>query len=95
MEVHPELINSIDLSVDEVHQELVNLQKDKAGGPNCVPAYLPQIVADFLAASLSKLFQLSFSTRSLPRDWVTAILTLYQFIKKVIVIFHPTTAQLV
>ena len=74
MEVHPELINSIDLSVDEVHQELVNLQKDKAGGPNCVPAYLPQIVADFLAAPLSKLFQLSFSTGSLPRDWVTAIL---------------------
>ena len=65
-------INSIDFSVDEVHQELVGLQKDKACGPDCVPAYLLQIGADFLAAPLSKLFQLSLSTGSLPRDWVTA-----------------------
>ena len=70
--VHPELINSIDFSVDEVHQELVNLQKHKACGPECVPAYFLQIGADFLAAPLSKLFQLSLSTGSLLRDWVTA-----------------------
>ena len=52
--------------------DLVNLQKDKACGPDCVPAYLLKIGADFLAAPLSKLFQLSLSTGSLPTDWVTA-----------------------
>ena len=35
--------------MNKVHQELVNLQKDKACGPDCVPAYLLQIGADFLA----------------------------------------------
>ena len=52
--------------------DLVNLQKDKACGPDCVPAYLKKVGADTLAAPLSKLFQLSLSTGSLPRDWVTA-----------------------
>ena len=46
----------------------MNLQKDKA----CVPGYLLKIGADFLAVPLSKLFQLSLSTGTLPRDWVTA-----------------------
>ena len=41
-------------------------------GPDCVPAYLLQIGADFLAAPLSKLFQISLSSGILPRDWVTA-----------------------
>ena len=58
--------------MDEVHTELVNLQKDKAFGPDYVPAYLLQVGADFLAAPLSKLFQLSLSSGTLPRDWVTA-----------------------
>jgi len=40
LEVHPEVINSINFSVDEVHTELVNLQKDKACGPDCtLPIY--------------------------------------------------------
>ena len=34
MEAHPELINSIDFPVDEGHKELLNLQKDKACGPD-------------------------------------------------------------
>ena len=52
--------------------ELVNLQKEKACGPDYVPAYLLKIGTDFLAAPLSKLFHLSLSTGSLPKDWVTA-----------------------
>ena len=72
LEVHPDLINTIVFSVDEVHMALMNLQKDKACGPDCIPAYLLTIGADFLAVPLSKLFQLSLSTGTLPRDWVTA-----------------------
>ena len=40
LEVYPDLNNSIDFSVDEVHMALMNLQKDKACGPDCVPAYI-------------------------------------------------------
>ena len=72
LEVHPDLINSIDFSVNEVHMALINLQKDKACGPDCVLAYLLKIGVDFLAVPLNKLFQLSLSTGTLPRDWVTA-----------------------
>ena len=43
LEVNPDLINSIDFSADEVHMNLVNLQKDKSCGPDCVPAYLLKI----------------------------------------------------
>jgi len=72
LKMNPELISSIDFSVDEVHKELLSLQKDKACGPDCIPAHLLQVGTDFLAAPLSKLFKLSFSTGTLPRDWVTA-----------------------
>jgi len=80
--MNPELISSIDFSVDEVHKELLSLQKDKACGPECISAHLLQVGADFLAAPLSKLFKLSLSTGTLPRDRVTQ-LTLYQSIKRV------------
>ena len=45
LEVHPDLINTIVFSIDEVHIALMNLQKDKACGPDCVPAYLFEIGA--------------------------------------------------
>ena len=69
---HPDLINSIDFAVKGVHTELLNLQRDKACGPDHISAYLLLKGANFLALSLTKLFQLSLSTGILPRDWVTA-----------------------
>ena len=72
MEYHPDLIDTIDFSVEEVHGELLNLQGGKACGPDHVSAHLLQKGADFLAPTLTKLFQLSFSTGILPSDWVTA-----------------------
>ena len=72
LEYHPDLINTIDFSVEEVHGELLNLQGGKACGPDHVSAHLLQKGADFLAPPLTKLFQLSFSTGILPSDWVTA-----------------------
>ena len=94
MEVHPDLINTIDFSVDEVHMALMNLQKDKACGPDCVPAYLLKVGADFLAVPLSKLFQLSLSILGL-YPGTGSQPTLCQFIKRVIAISHQTIAQLV
>jgi len=70
--------------------KVVNLQKHKACSPDCFPAYLLKISANFLAAPLSKLFQLSLSSGSSPKDWIVA-----KFIKKGRQPSHPTTAQLV
>ena len=72
LEYHPDLIDTINFSVEEVHRELLNLQRDKACGPDHVSAHLLQKGADFLASPLTKLFQLSLSTGTLPNDWVTA-----------------------
>ena len=58
--------------MEEVYRELLNLQGDKACGPDHVSARLLQRGADFLAPPLTKLFQLSLSTGTLPNDWVTA-----------------------
>ena len=69
---HPDLIDSIDFAVEEVHMELLNLKRDKACGPDHISVYLLLKGADFLAPPLTKLFQLSLSTGILPRDWVTA-----------------------
>jgi len=74
--------------------ELSILQRDKACGPDHVSAYLLQKGADFLAPPLTKLFQLSFSTGILPRDWVIQLI-LYQYIRRVTNIYPRTTALLV
>ena len=58
--------------MEEVHREQLNLQRDKACGPDHVSSYLLQKGADFLASPFTKLFQLSLSTGTLPNDWVTA-----------------------
>ena len=68
LEYHPDLIDTINFSVEEVHRELLNLQRDKACGSDHVSAYLLQKGADFLASPLTKLFQLSLSTGTLPND---------------------------
>jgi len=62
LEYHPDLIDTINFSVEEVHRELLNLQRDKACGPDHVSSYLLQKGADFLASPFTKLFQLSLST---------------------------------
>lgn len=68
LEYHPDLV---DFSVEKVHSELLNLQQGKTCGPDHIPAYLLQKGTDFLA-SLTKMFQLSLSTGTLPKEWVTA-----------------------
>ena len=72
LEYHPDLIDTINFSVEEVHTELLNLRRGKACGPDHISAHLLQKGADLLASPLTKLFQLSLSTGTLPNDWVTA-----------------------
>ena len=55
LEYHPDLVDSIDFSVEEVHSELLNLHGDKACGPDHIPVYLLQKGPDFLAPSLTKM----------------------------------------
>ena len=61
---YPKLIDTV--------EELVNLQRDKACGPDSIPAHLLKVGADFICSPLSRIFQLSLDSSSLPRDWITA-----------------------
>ena len=69
---YPKLIDTIKFTPENVYEELVNLQRDKACGPDSIPAYLLKVGADFICLPLSRIFQLSMDTGSLPRDWITA-----------------------
>ena len=44
---HPDLIDSVEFSTEEVHAELSNLHPDKACGPDHISAYLLQKGANF------------------------------------------------
>ena len=48
------------------------MQSDKACGPDNIPAQLIKVTADFICTPLSRIFQLSINSGSLPRDWITA-----------------------
>ena len=90
LKYHPNLIDTIDFSVEEVHGELLNLQGEKACGPDLISARLLQKGADFLAPPLIKLFQFHSQLGLYP---VTGLqLTLYQCTRRVTNIFHLTTA---
>lgn len=93
LEYHPHLINSINFSVEEVHMEPINLQRDEACGPYHILAYLLQKGADILALPLSKLFQLSFPLEFYLETGSQVIL--HQFTRRVTTIYHPTTGLLV
>lgn len=71
LQLQPPLIDSITFTADNVFHEHTNLQCDKACGPDSIPTILLQKRAEYISASLSKLFQLSLSSGKLSRDWVT------------------------
>ena len=83
---YPKLIDTIKFTPENVCEELVNLQRDKACGPDSILAYLLKVVADFICLPLSN------------SPWTQAhylgtglLLKLFQFIKRVINTFPPTT----
>ena len=69
---HPSIIQTIEFNVEEVYNELKSLNCSKACSPDLIPARLLKLGAEFIAPSLTKLFQLSFSSGKLPLDWISA-----------------------
>ena len=53
----PSIIQSIKFNVEEVRTELESLNPSKACGPDLIPARLLKLGAEFIAPSLTKLFQ--------------------------------------
>ena len=68
----PSIVKSIEFHVEEVRTELVNLDPSKACGPDLIPARLLKLGAEFIAPSLTRLFQLSITSGELPLDWISA-----------------------
>jgi len=66
------LIDTIKFTPEDIFEELNVLQHDKACGPDNLSAHLLKAAAEFISLPLSHLFQLSLSSSTLPRDWVTA-----------------------
>ena len=85
---NPKLIHTIRFTPENVYRELANLKSDKACGPDCIPAQLLKAGADIICSPLSKIFQLSLDSGSLPRDWITA--NIVPVHKKAINIYPPT-----
>ena len=69
---HPSIIQSIEFNAEEVYNELRTLNCGKACGPDLLPSRLLKLGAEFIAPSLTHLFQLSLSSGELPLDWISA-----------------------
>ena len=69
---HPSIIHTIEFNVEEIYNELRSLNCNKACGPDLLPSRLLKLGAEFIAPSLTHLFQLSFSSGKLPLDWISA-----------------------
>lgn len=61
------------ISEEGVRRRLEKLIESKATGPDEIPARFLKIMAPILARPISQLFQQSFSTGVVPRDWKNAI----------------------
>ena len=51
------IIESIKFTTEDVYEELINLQCDKACGPDLLPSRLLKLSAEFIAPFLARLFQ--------------------------------------
>ena len=68
----PSLIDCVDFSPELVYEHLCNIDPSKACGPDLLPGFLLKNCAEFIAAPLAYLFNLSMRTGMLPEDWTTA-----------------------
>ena len=62
----PSAIQIVEFNVEEVCNELHNLNCYKTCGPDLLPSCLLKLGAEFIAPSLTHLFQLSISSGKLP-----------------------------
>ena len=68
----PSLIDSVNFSPVIVYKHLCDIDPSKACEPDILPGFLLNNCAEFIAASLAYLFNLSMRTGTLPQDWITA-----------------------
>ena len=68
---HPSIIHTIEFNVEEIYNELQSLNCNKACGPDLLPPRLLKLGTEFIAPSLTHLFQLLFSSSKLPLDWIS------------------------
>ena len=66
------IIHSVNFTSEGVYYELVNLDVSKACGPDHITPKLLKLSADFISDPLSRLFNQSMSSGTLPKDWTTA-----------------------
>ena len=71
LQVLPSVIDSVHFTPEDVYQELCLLDPKKACGPDQLPPFLLKEAAEFISSPLSKLFNQSMSTGTLPCDWTT------------------------
>jgi len=66
------IIQSITFTTQDVYQELMQLNPNKACGPDQLTPFLVKKSADFICDPLCKLFNQSMSMGTLPKDWTSA-----------------------
>ena len=66
------IVESITFTTQDVYQELLQLNLNKACGPDLLTPQILKRSADFICESLCNLFNQSMSMGLLPKDWTTA-----------------------
>jgi len=65
-------LTDIEVSVDEVHDHLKNLDTSKPSGHNGIPARLVKECGDQIVPTLSAIFNQSLGSATLPSKWISA-----------------------
>ena len=68
----PLLLDSISVSESPFFELLRDLDSSKACDPDLIPARLLEEGAKEISHSLSRIFQLSLCSGTLPQDWISA-----------------------
>ena len=75
----PSIIQSITFTTQDVFQELLQLNPNKACGPDLLTPLLLKRNAGFICESLCNRFNQSMAMGSLPKDWTSAnVIPLYK-----------------
>ena len=82
------MLESINISPDDVKQAIKQLKSNKAPGPNLIGPRLVKETSNELATPLSELYNLSLNTKTYPTPWKKANVCL---ISKQIILVRPMT----
>jgi hypothetical protein len=62
-------MNDININWKGVHKLIINLNVNKATGPDQVPAFILKVAANEVAPALTKIFQQSLDSGEVPKEW--------------------------